>query len=137
MVKVAIVGSAIVLCALLGPLTGRAGGAKQETVRITEREMAVSVSTARVPAGPVTFVVRNSGTIPHELVVLRWKGDPSHLPVKGYKAMEGNLALGEVEELDPGRVGRATLVLKPGKYLLICNVPGHYQLGMHAVLTAY
>ena len=23
-----------------------------------------------------------------------------------------------------------TLVLKPGKYLLICNVPGHYSAGM-------
>jgi uncharacterized cupredoxin-like copper-binding protein len=136
MMKLAISYGAVIACALLFGTLTRAGDAGRHMVRITEHEMAVSLSTTRVPAGQVTFVVRNSGTIPHELVVLRWTGDPRNLPRKGYKAVEGKLAVGEVEELDPGHVGEATLVLKPGKYLLICNVPGHYQLGMHAVLTA-
>ena len=34
--------------------------------------------------------------------------------------------LGEVSELDPGKSGTLTLTIKPGKYLLVCNVPGHY-----------
>lgn len=33
---------------------------------------------------------------------------------------------GEVSELDPGKSGTLTVELKAGKYLLICNVPGHY-----------
>ena len=37
---------------------------------------------------------------------------------------------GEVSELDPGKSGTLTVALKPGKYLLICNVPGHYSAGM-------
>jgi uncharacterized cupredoxin-like copper-binding protein len=37
---------------------------------------------------------------------------------------------GEVSELDPGKAGSLTIPLKPGKYLLICNVPGHYAAGM-------
>jgi len=28
-----------------------------------------------------------------------------------------------------------TLDLAPGKYVLICNVAGHYQLGMHISFT--
>jgi uncharacterized cupredoxin-like copper-binding protein len=43
--------------------------------------------------------------------------------------------LGEVPELDPGKSGRLALRLSRGKYLLLCNVPGHFQLGMHKVLV--
>jgi uncharacterized cupredoxin-like copper-binding protein len=28
-----------------------------------------------------------------------------------------------------------TLKLMPGKYMLFCNVPGHYAAGQHTVLT--
>jgi uncharacterized cupredoxin-like copper-binding protein len=37
---------------------------------------------------------------------------------------------GEVSELEPGKSGRLTINLKPGKYLLICNVAGHFVAGM-------
>jgi uncharacterized cupredoxin-like copper-binding protein len=42
---------------------------------------------------------------------------------------------GEVSELDPGTSGKLTVTLKPGKYLLICNVPGHYAAGMWSEFT--
>ena len=42
---------------------------------------------------------------------------------------------GEVSELDPGKSGSLTVELKAGKYLLICNVPGHYGAGMWAEFT--
>jgi uncharacterized cupredoxin-like copper-binding protein len=29
-----------------------------------------------------------------------------------------------------------TLTLPPGRYVLVCNLIGHYELGMHAGLTA-
>ena len=38
--------------------------------------------------------------------------------------------LGEVSELEPGKSGALRLDLKPGRYALICNVPGHYVAGM-------
>ena len=40
--------------------------------------------------------------------------------------------MGEVSELDPGKSGSLTVTLNPGKYLLICNDPGHYVSGMWA-----
>jgi uncharacterized cupredoxin-like copper-binding protein len=43
--------------------------------------------------------------------------------------------LGEVSDLDPGKEGKLTINLKPGEYLLFCNMKGHYQAGMLAHLT--
>ena len=43
--------------------------------------------------------------------------------------------LGEVSELEPGKKGALKLTLKPGTYILYCNVPGHYALGMWTLLT--
>jgi uncharacterized cupredoxin-like copper-binding protein len=52
------------------------------------------------------------------------------LPVVKFKADEEGLVIGEIEEFAPGKTGRITLNLKRGRYLLICNVVGHYMLGM-------
>lgn len=43
--------------------------------------------------------------------------------------------LGEVAELEPGKSGSLGLDMKPGQYLLYCNIPGHYVGGMWTVLT--
>ena len=43
--------------------------------------------------------------------------------------------LGEVAELDPGSKGSLTLTLDAGKYLLVCNIPGHFTAGMWTILT--
>ncbi len=41
--------------------------------------------------------------------------------------------VGKIEEgaLGPGKTAQTTLDLPPGKYVLICNVPGHYKEGMY------
>jgi uncharacterized cupredoxin-like copper-binding protein len=56
--------------------------------------------------------------------------------VKGDKATEGNRVLGEVEELGPGKTGQKTLTLRAGKYVLQCNIPDHYMLGMATTISA-
>ena len=43
--------------------------------------------------------------------------------------------LGEVAELEPGKSGELTIDLKPGLYLLLCNIPGHYAAGMWKVIA--
>ena len=43
--------------------------------------------------------------------------------------------LGEVSELEPGKTGALRLDLKPGKYLLFCNIPGHFTSGMWTIFT--
>ncbi|HEV7640428.1 MAG TPA: cupredoxin domain-containing protein [Gaiellaceae bacterium] len=104
------------------------------TVKATLTEMRIAISTTRVPAGKVTFVVRNAGTTEHELLVIPWP-KAGKLALARFKANE-TTSLGEVSELKPGKTGRVTLELPPGRYLLICNLSGHYQLGMQAALVA-
>jgi uncharacterized cupredoxin-like copper-binding protein len=41
----------------------------------------------------------------------------------------------EIPGLNKGDSKDLTVDLKPGKYVVICNLPTHYQLGMHAAFT--
>lgn len=43
--------------------------------------------------------------------------------------------LGEVADLDAGKSGSLTLDLRPGIYVLVCNIPGHFMAGMWTTLT--
>jgi uncharacterized cupredoxin-like copper-binding protein len=42
---------------------------------------------------------------------------------------------GEVADLQPNMSKSLELILAPGAYLLICNLPGHYGAGMAAPFT--
>jgi uncharacterized cupredoxin-like copper-binding protein len=99
------------------------------TVRVQLKEWRVVLSATRVRSGRVTFVVRNAGKLPHNLVVLRTTRAPARLPVSGSRANEIG-RVGKTPVFGPGRTRRLTLRLKAGKYVLICNVPGHYRSGM-------
>ena len=96
------------------------------TVVMTDRQFRPSVRT--VPAGKVTFVVRNAGTMVHEFLVLKTDKAAGALPMKGQRASEAG-AKGEIGEFAAGRTKRLTLTLAPGKYVLLCNLPGHYKRG--------
>ena len=128
----ATVGGVLLVAGAAIALAGPAGSSPQ-AVNIKLTEMKVLAAPRSVSAGDVTFVARNLGTVEHELVVVR---SSRPLAVKGYKAAEPEGAtIGEIEDIEPGKTKRATLSLKPGKYLLICNIVGHYQLGMTSTLT--
>lgn len=104
-----------------------------------QQTMGITAGLASVPAGDVTFDVSNdsSGTI-HEMIVAPLADANVQLPYDTTTMMvneDAAGALGEVPELDPGASGTVTLHLRPGLYLLFCNVPGHYAMGMWTELT--
>ena len=114
----------------VAPLSGHA----DETihVRLTDNTIQLDADTAK--AGRVTFAVNNAanGSAEHELVVLRTDMDDAHLPVHKGQVTESRFKkMGEVEDLAPGSTKRLSLKLAPGRYVLICNRPGHYEMGMH------
>jgi len=96
------------------------------------------VSVKSVPAGHVTFnVVNASKDTIHEMIVARLKSMDEKLPyIANEERVDEDHAgdLGEVSELDPGANGELGVDLKPGTYILYCNVPGHYVSGMWALL---
>jgi uncharacterized cupredoxin-like copper-binding protein len=101
--------------------------------------MGIRVSSHTVPAGDVTFEVTNSSRhMVHEMVISPVKDTQSPLPYdKAGNHVDEDAAghLGEVAELAPGKKGALRLTLKPGTYILYCNVPGHYAIGMWTLLT--
>jgi uncharacterized cupredoxin-like copper-binding protein len=96
--------------------------------------MGIKTDVATVPAGKVTFEVTNmSKEVLHEMLVAPVADENVILPFvenENRADEEKSGDLGEVSELDPGKSGALTLDLKPGIYILFCNVPGHYMAGM-------
>ncbi len=96
--------------------------------------MGIDVDVKTVSAGKVTFeVTNNSKNLQHEMLVSPIKDENTELPFneKEFRVdEEASGDLGEVSELDPGKTGALTLELKPGLYILYCNIPGHYTWGM-------
>lgn len=105
--------------------------------------MKVKASKKELKAGLVTFAVTNSAisTSQHEMIVCKLTpsqiADPKSLPYneKTAKVYEDRIDdRGEVSELNPGESGSLTVKLKPGTYMLFCNVAGHYRLGMYTII---
>jgi uncharacterized cupredoxin-like copper-binding protein len=116
------------------PAAGASRSAPPWLVGVTLKEFAVSPTATTAQAGPVAFAARNLGKAKHELVVLRTDRQPAALPVANGQAGEVG-KVGEIEQFAPGGVEAASFRLAPGRYVLLCNVPGHYQQGMHVGLT--
>ncbi len=106
---------------------------------MSKANMGIRISQSEAPAGHVTFKVSNdSKDLVHEMVVspITEAGKPLPYDSEMDQVLEDDAGhLGEVAELEPGQTGALTLDLKPGQYILYCNVPGHYAGGMWTVVT--
>jgi uncharacterized cupredoxin-like copper-binding protein len=101
------------------------------SVSVKLGEMFVRPDVTSATGGKVTFHVQNTGKLVHEMIV---STAPVKVPVGASRASEAG-SVGEVSELQPGTSGKVTLSLKPGNYVLFCNVPGHYAAGQHTPFT--
>ena len=54
--------------------------------------------------------------------------DPAALPKKGDEVDEST-SVGEIADVEPGSTKKATFKLAPGKYAMVCALPGHYEGG--------
>jgi uncharacterized cupredoxin-like copper-binding protein len=123
--------------------------ARQTTIIMgSPSEFAMVPEATEVAAGMVTLDVVNEGAIEHEVVLIRTDGDSGALPTDASGAAledaavtphgsehgtgEGNHHAGV--HYASGSGGTITVGLKPGRYAVVCNIPGHYQAGMHANL---
>ena len=101
---------------------------------MTKATMAMKTTPLKAPAGVITFKVKNvSKDTVHEMIVMYLADPAKPLPyIEKDSKVDEDMAgdKGEVSELEPGKSGQLTLDLKPGKYLLICNVAGHFAAGM-------
>jgi uncharacterized cupredoxin-like copper-binding protein len=121
-------------CAGGGGSQPAAGGA---VVRVAERDFRISVTPAVVRPGEVDLVSTNAGPDVHELLVARADG-PLPMRRDGLTVNEEALAprlIGEVPGSAPSSRHTLRLHLRPGRYVLFCNMAGHYLGGMQAQLV--
>ena len=104
---------------------------------MSNTNMGIKLDKKTVQAGEVRFEVTNSSKeTEHEMIILPIPAD-GNLPYDENEARfdeDKAGALGEVSELEPGKSGELTLHLKPGKYVLSCNVANHFANGMWTTL---
>jgi len=134
-------GPAAIACAIgatllpgCGSATRRAGG---NVVPVTERDFRISAPSATT-SGDVVLQVRNNGPDQHELIVVPDRTGGLPFRSDGFTVDEEALQRAEVGSLDPGSPGAVRdlrLHLAPGRYILFCNMAGHYMGGMHAELV--
>jgi uncharacterized cupredoxin-like copper-binding protein len=125
-------GLAVSTCLLLScGGGGSAGPAKGPEVRVKERDFRIS-APQRIPAGRVQLLVTNNGPDAHELVIARQGRGPVPISKDGLRVDEEDLRDSrELEAADPG-TRTLQLNLRPGRYVLFCNMSGHFKGGMHA-----
>lgn len=108
--------------------------------------MRLRADQTSVPHGTVSFLATNSGGLRHELVILPLSGSQ----IAGARAVGGDGKVDETGSLGeastscgagagdgivPGASSWVTVTLPPGRYELVCNLPGHYAAGMYFQLT--
>ena len=106
-------------------------------LRVTEQDFRIT-APKRSASGNLVLSVHNRGPDAHELIVVR---EPtSRLPLRrdGSTVSEEKLDRVTAGALEPGHPGnnrKLRLHLAPGRYVLFCNMSGHYLGGMHAELV--
>lgn len=120
------------------PTTAAASGGASGTLKATLTDTSINMTPASITAGSITVEATNTGAMEHELVFIKTDTAEDSLPMdaNGDEADEAAAgpSPGEIEQLEPGKMKRATLELTTGTYVVICNITGHYKLGMHATL---
>lgn len=133
--RLQLVAAMVVLLVTAGMGLANAQGA---TVNVELAEFTIAPDVSSVSAGDIEFVATNSGEIEHELVILKTDLAPDALPVAGGRVTEsaaGIDEIGEIETFPAGTTESGTFTLAAGKYVLICNIAGHYEGGMTAAFT--
>ncbi len=107
-----------------------------EEAGVTFAEFSLA-GTSSVRAGKVTFKVSNSGMLPHNLHVVKSDLAIDKLPQKdGQVDLSGlQVIVKTADILEGGDDLTVDATFTPGKYIMFCNVIGHYQLGMTKQLT--
>lgn len=136
MLKLKIFGAVALAATILAGCSAGAA-APQTTVNATLTDMKITVDRTSVPAGQVTFVVKNTGAVIHELVVLQTSLSQDKIPADADEAgkMDETGNVGETGDVIATGSKTFTATLPAGHYVLMCNEVGHYAAGMHMTFT--
>ena len=111
-------------------------GASEQATVIQMGEFFFEPKNATVKAGKTTIEAPNIGKTEHELVLFKSEMDPAKLPTEANgevdeeKMDEVAEEGGEIPDVEAGETKSEEFELTPGKYVMFCNLPGHYAAGL-------
>jgi hypothetical protein len=124
---------------------GSASGSSARTVGVRLREFSLKPDDNYVKPGRYTFKAHNTGITKHEMVVVRADSIDT-LPRKPDGSVNEDQIpetqkAGETGEFAPHHTKKISLRVKPGTYVLFCNIVqnttsgtvSHFARGMHIV----
>lgn len=138
------IGLLAVALTMVALLSWQAEGADADgpvQVDVIVKEFTLTAAPSTVAVGDVQFNAANQGVLGHEVVVLKTDLATDALPRRpGIDRVDedgSGEVIGEIEdtELGVGQSATATMNLAAGRYILLCNLEGHYTAGMYSVLT--
>jgi hypothetical protein len=108
-------------------------------VNSTEKDFSIALDPSTTGSGPVSFQITNEGPSTHEFVLFKTNLAPDALPVNEDGTVDeegkGLKLVDEVEDIAAGSSQSLEVSLDAASYVVVCNLPGHYKLGMHAPFT--
>jgi uncharacterized cupredoxin-like copper-binding protein len=130
------IAAVTVVAACAGCAGNRSARSRLAVITVSERDFKIKAPRV-IRAGNLRLHLENKGPDTHELIIARLGNGPLPLRSDGLTVDEDALKTpGTLEGLESGRSEDARLHLPPGRYVLFCNMAGHYLSGMHATVIA-
>lgn len=134
-ISLALIASILVGALAFGSATPVAADA---TIAVSLDEFSVAPSPNSATPGVITFNVSNDGAIIHDFHVIQTNLSPGGLPVDQSTAQVDFTQVNVVSStgtIQGGSSDSTAPNLSAANYVLICNLPGHYEGGMYAAFT--
>ena len=135
----------IVVLSVCALLVASCAGAEPATlpndvqVTVTLNDYKIVAEPDHIKAGTIKFGIKNTAAMEHQFDLIKTDLAADKLTVDASTAMVNVEAAGtlvkQVKGIGGGRVATVSADLQPGHYVIICNIAGHYQLGMHTDFT--
>ena len=105
---------------------------------VTLTEWTVTVGGS-IKSGKTDLAISNVGAAPHELLIFKSNLEPAAYPTDAAGDIKeegaGVKLVSDGDNIDPAGSQTRSIDLAPGKYLFVCNIPGHFKQGMFTVVT--
>jgi uncharacterized cupredoxin-like copper-binding protein len=128
----------IVMVIALAACSSASASANGTTINVTETSYKFELSPSTAKAGTVMFHITDKAPdLAHDFVIIQTDTPAGKLPIASSglvdEAKAGKVL--ETVKTESGASQDLKVNLAAGHYAIICDLPGHYQLGMYADLT--
>ncbi len=105
-----------------------------QVIDVKEESFKLTFSQYSAQAGPITFhIVNGADDMLHEFIIIQTDSPADELPtdeMTGRVKEEAVTIIAAAEDIPPSNSRNVTVNLAAGHYVIVCNLPGHYQQGM-------